>query len=247
MNILAFDTSFAACSAAAGRGLGSDRAAQSAIFERMQTGHAERLVPMIGEALDTVGLGLGDVEVVAIASGPGSFTGSRIAVAAARAFALALKTRTVAATSLEVMAEQATDLLAARAPDGRPGALASDLVIVMDARAGEVYAQRFHWRAGGGAEAAGDAMLTSLDGAARLGGQRSVVTFCGSAAAAVAARAGDIGREAHARLADLLPDARYLLRLAERLAPLAEPPKPLYLRPADAKPQAGKSIERVAK
>ncbi len=248
MNILALDTSFAACSVAVAHvaTAAAERPCRidvHGLFEPMQTGHAERLVPMIAEVLDDAGLQITDIDILAVANGPGSFTGTRIAVAAARALALSLPaSKVVAASTLAAMAEGAVrQLLAA----GEPPTTSADLVVAVDARRGEVYAQRFSPRDdGAGADANSEPMLLSIEAAAGLGGMRSV-TFCGSGAAEVAAHARTIGRDAEAHLPDLLPDARDLARLAARLEPAAAPVGPLYLRPADAKPQAGKSIERA--
>lgn len=249
MNILALDTSFSACSVAVGRagacaGGARVRAEVVGLLEPMQTGHAERLVPMISEVLAMAGLDVSALDLVAVTHGPGSFTGTRIAVSAARALALASpKIRLVAASSLAVMAEQAARRLVEAGAFAQPPR--SDLVIAVDARRGEVYAQRFAWRAdGAGVDAAGQPRVLAIEDAAGIGGQK-LVDFCGSGADEVARRACEDGREAAAHFPDLLPDARDLARLAVRLEPACGPVEPLYLRPADAKPQAGKSIERA--
>jgi len=247
MNILALDTSFAACSVAIAHvATTAERPCRFGVhglLEPMQTGHAERLVPMIGDVLEIAGLEMSDIEVLAVANGPGSFTGTRIAVAAARALALALPAaKIVSASSLAVMAEGAMRQL--QSAGERPGGF-TDLVVAVDARRGEVYAQRFSPRDdGSGADAKSEPELLAIEAAAGLGGMRAV-TFCGSGAVEVASHARRLGRDADARLPDLLPDARDLARLAARLEPAAAPVGPLYLRPADAKPQAGKTIERA--
>lgn len=238
MNILALDTSFAACSAAIGRGLGAHACEVFGLFEPMQTGQAERIVPMVGEVLATAGMKIDDIDRIAVANGPGSFTGTRIAVAAARAMVLAsARVDVVAASSLAVMAERAADFLV--------DAGGRELIVVVDARRDEVYAQRFQRRHGAaGAVALEEPQVLSFDDAARLGGM-GAVDFCGSGAAEVVRRATALGRDAAAHLPDLLSDARDLARLAMRLEPASGLVRPLYLRPADAKPQTGKSIERV--
>ena len=86
MNVLAFDTCFDACSVAAGRGLRSLAPSIVALYEPMSSGQAERLVPMIEEALAATGMTAGDLDRIAVTCGPGTFTGTRIAVSAARAY-----------------------------------------------------------------------------------------------------------------------------------------------------------------
>lgn len=78
--ILAFDTSTAACTAALFAGDGTLLGRADEVIGR---GHAERLVPMIGELLD--GRRPDDVLV---GCGPGSFTGLRVALAAAHGLAI---------------------------------------------------------------------------------------------------------------------------------------------------------------
>ena len=163
--------------------------------------------------------------------GPGTFTGTRIGVAAARALALVSNAKTVGVSSLAVMAEVARREIATEA-----------LAVVVDARRGEVYAQVF------GAEGALDArstpQLLSIEEAAQLGGSGSIV-FVGSGAAAVAAAATRAGRNATARLPDLLPNAIALAHIAASHEASDAPLIPFYLRPPDAKPQDGKAIARA--
>ena len=85
MNILAFDTCFDACSVCVASG--ADRAVESSgALERFETGHAERLIPMIGEAMSRARLDFDHTRRLAVTVGPGTFTGTRIGVAAARAW-----------------------------------------------------------------------------------------------------------------------------------------------------------------
>lgn len=248
MNILAFDTSHAACSAAAVRGMDPhappEAAAPAAAFEPMATGHAERLPRMIADVMEAAGLAFADLDRIAVTTGPGSFTGTRIAVAAARALALSFpRCAVVAASSLAVMAVTAVRTL--REDGAQPRNCvdpALPLLIAVDARRGEVYVQQF--QAGGG-EAVSGPLLLPVAEAASLGGAGPLVV-AGSGAHAVAEAARAAGRDFRPHLPELLPDARDLCRLAVTLEPARGPIKPLYLRPADAKPQTGKSIERVA-
>lgn len=235
MNILAFDTCLDACSVCVAR---SDEDGSFAVlasaFEPMVMGHAERLMPMVAEAVAGAGLGFEVVDRIAVAVGPGTFTGTRIAIAAARGLALATGAGVVGATSLAVMAEVAVGQLASRFEQG-------DLAVAVDARRGEVYVQLF---GAGGLDVRSQPQVLSIEDAARVGGGGPIV-LVGSGAASVAAAAAEIGRQAVADLPGLLPDAVALARMAPGL-PLAQAPlAPLYLRAPDAKPQDGKTIARA--
>ncbi|KUO67825.1 MAG: hypothetical protein APF80_15370 [Alphaproteobacteria bacterium BRH_c36] len=241
MNILGLDTCFDACSVAlvrAGEGCVASR------FEPMATGHAERLIPMIGEVMDEAGLDFDALDRIAVTNGPGTFTGTRIAVAAARSLGLATGKPLVGATSLWVMAEGvAQELFEAKTGttrDARPIDL-PDILIATDARRDEVYVQHFSQ----GLPLGDPAVLSSMQVAQRLP-QGCTLIVAGSGAEAVAAAAADRQSvDLRAIRPDLLPDARYLANLALRLDSMAQTVSPLYLRPADAKPQAGKSIPRA--
>jgi tRNA threonylcarbamoyl adenosine modification protein YeaZ len=200
-------------------------------MEQFETGHAERLMPMIGEAMERARLGFDAIDRIAVTVGHGTFTGTRIGVAAARGLALASRAETVGVSSLAVMAEVAARELKVEA-----------LAVAVDARRGEVYAQLFG--AGGGLDAKSPPQLLSIDEAAQLGG-RDPIVIVGSGAASVAAAATLHGRDAVALLPDLLPDAVALAHLAAALETSDVPLVPFYLRPPDAKPQAGKAVARA--
>jgi tRNA threonylcarbamoyladenosine biosynthesis protein TsaB len=231
MNILTFDTCFDGCSVCVAERHGEAIVKLGAMMERFETGHAERLVPMIGETMQMAGLSFDRIERIAVTVGPGTFTGTRIGVAAARALALASNTKTVGVSSLAVMAKVARREIASEA-----------VAVVVDARRGEVYAQLFG--VGDALSAKSPPELLSIDEAAQLGGVGSIV-FVGSGAASVAAAASRDGRHADARLPDLLPDAIALAQIAATLEPSEAPLVPFYLRPPDAKAQDGKAIARA--
>ncbi|MCZ7594451.1 MAG: tRNA (adenosine(37)-N6)-threonylcarbamoyltransferase complex dimerization subunit type 1 TsaB [Hyphomicrobium sp.] len=231
MNILAFDTCFDGCSVCLAEWRQGVVVERSARMERFEAGHAERLIPMIGEAMEEARLRFDELERIAVTIGPGTFTGTRIGIAAARSLALATGVGTVGASSLAVMAEVARRKI-------RPDVLA----VVVDARRGEVYAQLFG--SGGGRDAISPPQLLSVEEAALLGG-RGPIVFVGSGATLVAAVAARQGRDARAALPDLLPDAVALAHLATSLEVSDAPLIPFYLRPPDAKPQDGKAIARL--
>ena len=78
--LLAFDTSSAACTAALFDESGACVGRRDEIIGR---GHAERLVPMIGELMDGR-----SASRILVGVGPGSFTGIRVAIAAAHGLAI---------------------------------------------------------------------------------------------------------------------------------------------------------------
>lgn len=232
MNILAFDTCFDGCSVCVARARADTFVELASAFERFETGHAERLVPMIGAAMEQAGLGFHEIDRIAVTVGPGTFTGTRIGVAAARALALATGAALVGASSLAVMAEVAARGL---------GTYVGDLAIAVDARRGEVYVQLF---GAGGLGAKSQPAVLPIGEAAHIG-DGGPLTIAGSGAAAVAAAAVSEGRQATACLPDLLPDARALAHMAAALDVAEGPLVPLYLRPPDAKPQDGKAVARA--
>jgi len=231
MTLLAFDTCFDGCSVCIAQRRTSGALERASAMERFETGHAERLVPMIGEVMERAGVAFSDIDEIAVTIGPGTFTGTRIGIAAARSFALATGARTGGYSSLAVMAEVA-----------RRDIAADLMAVVVDARRGEVYAQLFG--RDGGRGPLSPPQLLAVSAAAMIGGSERIV-FAGSAASAVAEAALAAGRPAEASLPHLLPDAVALAHIAAASAPSEEPLLPLYLRPPDARPQEGKAIARV--
>jgi tRNA threonylcarbamoyladenosine biosynthesis protein TsaB len=206
------------------------------LAERCETrtgGHAERLMPMISEAMEEAGLAFADLDRIAVTVGPGTFTGVRGGVAAARGLALASGLPVVTATSLAVMAHGAREMLQGHGADL--------LAVAVDARRGMVYLEIDDLAQ---ARAAREPLLlTHQEAAALIGTRRGVVV--GSGAVAVASAIADAGGRVEACLTDLEPRARWLASLAETLTP-THPVRPLYLRAPDAKPQADKALTRVS-
>jgi tRNA threonylcarbamoyladenosine biosynthesis protein TsaB len=94
--ILAFDTSSAACTAALFDDSGECLASRDEVIGR---GHAERLVPMIGELMDGR-----SAEQILVGVGPGSFTGIRVAIAAAHGLAIGWGAELKGMSSLALLA-----------------------------------------------------------------------------------------------------------------------------------------------
>jgi tRNA threonylcarbamoyladenosine biosynthesis protein TsaB len=229
MSILAFDTCLESCSVAVAV---APAMTIHARCERMTTGQAERLVPMIGEVMDEAGLAFDALDRIGVTTGPGSFTGMRIGVAAARALALSVGRPVVTLSSFAVMA------LSPRLAR----AMSQDTVVIAgDARRGQLYVQVFE---PGQTFGASPPRLVSIAEAALLGGPGPVV-YAGSGASHAADAASERGRVATAVLPDLLPDIRDAIDLVRAATPSAVPARPLYLRPPDAKPQDGKSLART--
>lgn len=189
--------------------------------EDIGRGHAERLFAIIEQALDEASLSFDDLDRLAVCVGPGSFTGVRVGVSAARGLALALSLPVVGVTSLEA--------LAVDAPRGEP------LLVALDARRGEVYTQAFD-RNG---RAEGEAAVLSIEAACEAV-QQSGAVLAGSGAPLL------IAAGARSRIVSdaSTPDVAAIARIAALSDNPADKPRPLYLRPADAKPQSGFAVER---
>jgi tRNA threonylcarbamoyladenosine biosynthesis protein TsaB len=94
--ILAFDTSTSACTAALFDGSGQCIGKADELIGR---GHAERLVPMIAELMDSR-----LAERILVGVGPGSFTGIRVAIAAAHGLAIGWGAELFGMSSLALIA-----------------------------------------------------------------------------------------------------------------------------------------------
>jgi tRNA threonylcarbamoyl adenosine modification protein YeaZ len=170
---LAIETATAACSVALLR----DGLPLAQAHEVVGRGHAERLVPMIGEVLAAAGVERPDR--ILADCGPGSFTGIRVGLAAARALALAWGVEAGGYSALALLAATAGETCAVAITGGH----------------GELFVQRF----------TGDPIrevseLRSLPPAAAADVIPDELVLGSGAAALVAAR----GR---GRAVDRLPDA----------------------------------------
>lgn len=92
--------------------------------------HAEVLVPAVEFVCQQAGIALGEVDAIAVDIGPGLFTGLRVGIATANGLAQALGKPMIGVSSLDLIAHA--------------NRFAGDeLVAVIDARRGEVYAARY--------------------------------------------------------------------------------------------------------
>ena len=236
MAILAIDTTMGACSAALGH-IGDDGEPRIVgLVEPLARGHAERIVPMIGELMDTAGADFSDVRRLAVTLGPGTFTGVRSGLAVAKGLALATGVSLQGTSSTHVMARELRDRLSEDRPhQSEPW----HLMIACDARRGEIYCQRFD----ANAVPLDAPKVCAVEDALRgIGDERLIIA--GSAAGAVLNAARAIGIDAVNAPQPTAPDARWLAQLALEDALPEGPPTPIYLRRPDAKSQVGASVPR---
>lgn len=223
MAILAFDTCLGALSVALRyRSANGDWLIREA-YETRQTGHAERLMPMIADVMAAAGRAFTDVERFAVTVGPGTFTGVRVGVAAARAFALAAGRPVVGISSLEVIAARGRALLG-------PAAASRTLLVAVDARRGAFYCALHS--ADGSAGEGTPLLLTAGEAAALATSHEALVIGSGAPLVAEAAGSAVVETALHA----IEPHARFLAQLAAE-RPASDNVNPLYLRAPDVKPQ----------
>jgi tRNA threonylcarbamoyl adenosine modification protein YeaZ len=219
VKILGVDTALGACSAA----LVADGRVLARKHVEMVRGHAEALAPMVEGVMRDASLGFAALDRIAVTTGPGTFTGQRVGLAFARALGLALKKPVIGVTTLDAMAEEAL-----------AGNTASWVLVVADAKRGEVYLAA---RSGTGETLLAPllAPLTELASiiaplAVRHGPAVLVAGTAAEAAVPLLVAAGVSPLDSGVRQ----PDAVFVAKLAAN-APEGAAPRPLYLRPPDAK------------
>jgi len=127
--ILAFDTSTPVVAVAVARTDGGQREVLAEISVTAR-GASEALLPAVHAALNLAGEELSAVERVLAGVGPGTFTGIRIAASTARALSLGTGAALAGNSTLAALAAPALSV-------------SSDVLAVLDAKRGEVFAQRF--------------------------------------------------------------------------------------------------------
>jgi tRNA threonylcarbamoyladenosine biosynthesis protein TsaB len=205
VRVLAIDTCLDACQAAL---LDDDRVV-FARSEPMHRGHQERLAPMLAEAMETSGAAFADLDRIGVTVGPGSFTGLRVGIAFAKGLAIALGVPCVGVGVLQSLAASVEG-------EGR-------IVAAIDARREQVYLQAFE---NGRPVAEPTAELLS-DLGPLTGPIQTVVGTGAPLIAGVAPGASLLPLAA--------PDPVAVARLALAIDPATAPPRPIYLRPPDAR------------
>ncbi|MFO1032791.1 MAG: tRNA (adenosine(37)-N6)-threonylcarbamoyltransferase complex dimerization subunit type 1 TsaB [Hyphomicrobiales bacterium] len=215
MLCLALDTCLGACSAAlydlaADRVLASDQLV-------MDKGHAEAIGPMVERLFAETGIRPGAVARVLVTRGPGTFTGLRIGLSFAQGFALANASTLYGVDTLRATAA--------------PHLVQHPVLAIAHAAGatGKVYAAAY---ADGAASVA--PCFTTLE---EFTGRLPHVSWAVAGSAAEALAALD-GTRFHAVSDGHLPSAAAFAALAREEKVITPEPQPLYLRAADAKPQA---------
>lgn len=221
--LLAVETSTVACSVAASHG------GAVAVRELHEPGaHAARIMPMIDGVLDELDVTMPELAGIAYGRGPGSFTGVRIAVALAQGLAAGAGVPVLGVSSLALVAQQAID----RHPH-------AGVIVLQDARMGEVYAGWYSADAAGLAHALRPEALLAPDAVTAEG--------CGVAVGGALERLPELrdrlaadGLDTHADIT--LPRARDALRLASQAGAGdwtgAEAAAAVYLRQRVATPRS---------
>jgi len=217
MRLLALDTATDACSAALW--LDGELHERFAVCPRE---HTRRLLPMIEELMAAAGLRLGGLDGLAFGQGPGSFTGLRIAAGVAQGLALGADLPVLPVSDLAALA---------RAGWRETGA--SNWIVCLDARMGEVYTGRYRVTGDTVEAEADEAVLppAAVPVPAR-GRWRGIGPGFAAYAEALQARLGKrldaVQSEAWPRAGDIAALAAPLLAAGGGLPP--EQAQPVYLR-----------------
>ena len=225
MRVLAIDTALSACAAAVlDSSTGAILATESLAMAR---GHAEAIMPLIARVMDAARCEFADLDRIAVTVGPGSFTGLRVGISAARGIALATGKPAIGLSTLSALA---APHVAARSQH--------TIMAAIDARNEQVY---FHLFAPNGTTMVAP-RLDRVRTAVRAVPIGSTVII-GSGAALVAAH-WPSGSPAPRVEVNAAPDIGWIARLGAAAQDEGAPPKPLYLRRPDARPQDAGRLPR---
>jgi tRNA threonylcarbamoyladenosine biosynthesis protein TsaB len=215
---LAVDTALGACSVA----LCDGDKVLAHIFEPMERGHAERLAPMVDEAMKQASAEFSVLDRLAVTTGPGTFTGQRVGLAFMRGLRLALHIPLTGVTTLEAMAT------AAMAETGQRRAAA-----IHDARRAEAYLLLRD-----GDEIVQRPIVLPFDEAVT---RVAAFGHCALAGTGASQAQQELGSD-YPLSAVRQPDALWVATLAQQQPAQEGAPGPLYLRAPDAKLPGGKSL-----
>lgn len=225
MRVLAIDTALAVCATAVFDSRTGETLAQETL--PMARGHAEALMPQIARVMDAAKIDFIDLDRIAVTVGPGSFTGLRVGISAARGIALAAGRPAIGLSTLSVLA---APHVAARIPES--------IIAAIDARNDQIYFQIF---------AANGTTVVSprLDLAANA--MRATVLeptlITGSGAPLLAAHWPSTAPAPRLDVR-VAPEIGWVARLGAAARDDSTPPKPLYLRKPDARPQDASRLPR---
>lgn len=175
-------------------------------YRDMARGQAEHLIPMLEETLADQGVGWRDLDGIGVGVGPGNFTGIRIAVSAARGLALSLDIPAVGVNLFDALACGSED----------------DLFLSLAAPRDQIYWQT---RIGAAESGIGQDLIADLPAVP------DELIAIGARSQEVAAALG-----LEHRSASYSPTSAIARIAADRLGTDIAPPKPLYIRAADAAP-----------
>jgi tRNA threonylcarbamoyl adenosine modification protein YeaZ len=226
MRLLAIDTALDACAACVFDTEGGKTLARESLT--MARGHAEALLPLVARVMDKADIAFPELDRIAVTVGPGSFTGLRVGISAARGIALASGKPAVGVSTL-----------AAYAAPHIASEDAAQIVVAIDAKHQNVYLQVF---GNAGRTVVAPQIATLQDAVSAARGDPARIVGSGAALIAAAWPAG----EPPPVLVDPAgaPGIEWVARLGAAVRKTDVPPKPLYLRAPDARPQDGARLPR---
>nr|CBI78716.1 conserved hypothetical protein [Bartonella sp. AR 15-3] len=225
MLILAIDTASIYCAVA----LVQHKSVIARISQRIGKGHAEKLIGQIEQLTHQANIKLDQINRIAVNIGPGSFTGIRIGIATAKALALALEIPAIGVSSLEALAAQVAN-----------ENITSTITVVIEAGREMFYHQNFN----NNLIALSKPSLKTPENIVADLLRHTILTGPAAEIIALYIRNNTISKgiipvSIPCDAADILTYAR----LAANKQPQT-PPRPLYLRDADAKQQTDFALPR---
>lgn len=198
--------------------------------------HSQAILPMVQDLLAAAQLRLADVDAIAFGAGPGSFTGVRTACGITQGLAFGANLPVLPLVTLDAMA------LACRERSG-----AADILVLLDARMGEVYWAQYRYADGWETVVAPALCAPEAVAPVPVAG----LVACGNGLTAYPQAFAD-SAFATGALADIQPHARELvhlgvLALAAGQAVDAAAAQPLYLRNKIAYTSAERQVINAAK